>query len=331
VIWSTAISLLVGLSIAIALIVTNDPGEILRLLLETGWWMLAVLALNVAQIFASGLGWGPLIDDPRRPGVLGLAWLRWVRVSANALLPIVQAMGELIRAQLLLRRGVNKLRVIASLAIDLGTEMASQIVFSLLGLAALLMIPHATGGSAVTLAVVGTVLGAGLTGVFIAAQRWGLFRLVERMLPKLAARVGWTSLGELSGLHDTVVQLYREPARLWRSGAWHFASWLIGVLETWAALRALGLETGLAEALVIESLGQAARSAGFFIPGALGVQEGGYVLICALFGIPPDRAIALVLIRRIRDIILGVPGVISWRWAVAADRALPEAPARSPS
>ena len=330
-IWTTAVSLAVGLAIAIALIVANDPGEILRLLLETGWWMLAVLALNVAQIFASGLGWGPLIEDPRRPGVLGLAWLRWIRVSTNALLPIVQAMGELIRAQLLVRYGVDKVRVIASLAIDLGTEMASQIVFSLLGLAVLLAIPHAGGSSAMTWAVVGTALGAGVTGVFIAAQRWGLFRLVETMLPKLAARIGWTSLGELSGLHDTVVRLYGQPGRLWRSGLWHFASWLIGVLETWAALRALGLQTSLAEALVIESLGQAARSAGFFIPGALGVQEGGYVLICALFGIPPDRAIALVLIRRIRDIILGLPGVISWRWAVAADRALPEAPARSPS
>jgi putative membrane protein len=330
VIWSTAISLLVGLSIAVALIATNDPGAILHLLLETGWWMLAVLLLNVLQIVASGLGWGPLIDDPRRPGPLGLAWLRWIRVSTNALLPVVQAVGELIRARLLVRYGVGPVKVIASLAIDLGTEMASQIVFSLLGLAVLLMIPHAGGTSAMTWAIAGTALGAGVTGVFIAAQRWGLFRLVERMLPKLAARAGWASLGEVAGLHDTVVRLYRQPGRLWRSGLWHFASWLLGVLETWAALQALGVEAGLAEALVIESLGQAVRSAGFFIPGALGVQEGGYVLICALFGIPPDRAIALVLIRRIRDIILGVPGVISWRWSVAGGRAeLPDARARS--
>lgn len=314
---TTAVSLLVGLAIAAALIATNDPAAILRLLLDTGWWMAAVLVLNIAQIFASGLGWGPLIEDPRRPGVLGLAWLRWIRVSANALLPIVQAMGELIRAQLLVRHGVAKVRVIASLAIDLGTEMASQIVFSLLGLAVLLMIPHTMGSSTTLWAVVGTALGAGITGVFIAAQRWGLFRVVETMLPKLAARAGWTSLGELSGLHDTVIRLYGQPGRLWRSGLWHFASWLIGVLETWAAMRAVGIEAGLAEALVIESLGQAVRSAGFFIPGAIGVQEGGYVLICGLFGIPPDRAIALVLVRRIRDIILGLPGVISWRWSVA--------------
>jgi putative membrane protein len=321
VIWTTAVSLAVGLAIAVALVAAHDPGQILHLLLDTGWWMAAVIVLNVAQIVASGLAWGPVIDDPHRPGPLGLTFLRWVRVSTNALLPIVQAMGELIRAQLLVRRGVAKVTVIASLAADLGTEMASQIVFSLLGLAVLLLLPHEAGASATHWAVVGTILGAALTGSFIAAQRWGLFKLVERMLPGLAAKVGWTSLGELSGLHETVVRLYRQPGRLWHSGLWHFASWLIGVLETWAALQALGVEAGLGEALVIESLGQAVRSAGFFIPGALGVQEGGYVLICALFGIPPDRAIALVLIRRIRDIILGVPGVIAWRWSVAARRA----------
>ncbi|MDJ0391103.1 lysylphosphatidylglycerol synthase domain-containing protein [Roseomonas sp. E05] len=319
-IWSTGLSLLVGLSIAGALIAANEPAEILRLLLETGWGLLAVLALHGTQIVASALGWAPLIDDPRRPGALALVRMRWIRGATNALLPVVQAAGELVRAQLLIRKGVAKVKVIASIATDLGTEMATQIAFSLLGLATLLLIPHGGGGSTLQWAVIGTLLGAAVTGVFIAAQRWGLFRVVERLLPGLAARVGWTSVGELSGLHDTVVRLYRQPWRFWRSGGWHFASWLLGVLETWAALRILGIEAGLAEALVIESLGQAVRSAGFFIPGALGVQEGGYVLICALFGIPPERAIALVLVRRLRDVLLGIPGVIAWRWDVMAPR-----------
>ena len=62
---------------------------------------------------------------------------------------------------------------------------------------------------------------------------------------------------------------------------------------------------------------------------ALGLQEGGYVLICALFGIPAEQAIALVLVRRLRDVILGVPGVFVWRWGVAADRAtIPASEAR---
>lgn len=328
-IWSTGISLAIGLAIAVALIATNDPAEIFGLLLQAGWGLALVVALNLSQIVASAAGWAPVIDDPRRPSLPFLARLRWIRVSTNALLPIVQAVGELIRAQLLARAGVDKVKVIASVATDLGTEMASQIVFSLLGLAVLLLIPHEGSDTTLRIAVIGTLLGAGVTGVFMTAQRWGLFRLVERLLPKLAARAGWSALGELSGLHDAVVRLYREPRRLWASGGWHFLSWLLGVLETWAAMWALGIPGGLAEALVIESLGQAVRSAGFFIPGALGVQEGGYVLICALFGIPPDRAIALVLLRRLRDIVIGVPGIIAWRWTAAAPAIPAATPARS--
>jgi len=315
VIGSSALSLLVGLSIAIALIATNDPASIGHLLLQAGWWMPLVVGLHVTQIFASAQAWAPLIDDPRRPGLLALARMRWIRGAANALLPV---MGELVRAQLLARKGVAQLRVIASVAADLGMEMASQIAFSLLGLAVLLLIPHEGSDGTLRQAIIGTVLGAAITGTFMAAQRWGLFRLVESMLPKLSARLGWDLLGGLSGLHEAVVGLYRKPACFWRSGAWHFLSWLLGVLETWAALYALGVQASLAEALVIESLGQAVRSAGFFIPGALGVQEGGYVLICALFGIPPDKAIALVLIRRLRDVLLGVPGLIAWRWGASA-------------
>nr|WP_272874893.1 lysylphosphatidylglycerol synthase domain-containing protein [Roseomonas marmotae] len=303
------------MSIAIALIATNDPASIGHLLLQAGWWMPLVVGLYVTQILASAQAWAPLIDDPRRPGLMALARIRWIRGAINALLPVV---GELVRAQLLARKGVAQLRVIASVAADLGTEMASQIAFSLLGLAVLLLIPHQGGGDTLYWAIMGIVLGAGITGSFMAAQRWGLFRLVESMLPKLAARLGRASPGDLFGLHETVVRLYREPARFWRSGAWHSLSWLLGVLETWAALYALGVQASLAEALVIESLGQAIRSAGFFIPGTLGVQEGGYVLICALFGIPPDKAIALALIRRLRDILLGVPGLIAWRLGAAA-------------
>ena len=57
------------------------------------------------------------------------------------------------------------------------------------------------------------------------------------------------------------------------------------------------------------------RALGFAIPGALGVQEGGYVLICSLFSVAPSEALALSLIRRVREIVLGVPGLVLWQWS----------------
>lgn len=322
---SALLTLLVGLAVAASLVLANDPGEILRSVAGAGWGLLAVLALRPPQILFSAIGWAPLIADPRRPGWAALFRMRWIRDAVNALLPVAQLGGEFVRAQLLVRRGVDTAEAGASVAVDLATEMAAQVVFAAVGLAVLMLIPHE--GEALGWLVAATALCAAMAAGFVVAQRRGLFRLLDRALPRLTrnpARAA--SDGGSPGMHDAVVRLHREPGRLWASGAAHLASWLFGALETWAALHVLGVEAGLAAALVIESLSQAVRSVGFAVPGAIGVQEGGFVLVCGLFGIPADQAIALALVRRIRDVALGLPGVAAWRWGAMAGH-----PASSPA
>ena len=85
--------------------------------------------------------------------------------------------------------------------------------------------------------------------------------------------------------------------------------WLIGTGEVYLVLQLLGTRVGWGDALLLESLGQAIRAAGFAIPGSLGVQEGGYLLLAPLAGLPPDTALALSLAKRAREILLGVPGL----------------------
>ena len=68
--------------------------------------------------------------------------------------------------------------------------------------------------------------------------------------------------------------------------------------EVWIALRFMGFPVTVNEALVIERLLQAVRGAAFAIPGAFGAQEAGLILLCGLFEIPPDQALALSLVKR---------------------------------
>jgi uncharacterized membrane protein YbhN (UPF0104 family) len=75
----------------------------------------------------------------------------------------------------------------------------------------------------------------------------------------------------------------------------------------------MGHPVSIGEALVIESLLHAVRGAAFAIPGALGAQEGALVLLCAAFGIPPEQAIALSLVKRAADLVLGMPGLLGWQ------------------
>jgi putative membrane protein len=195
--------------------------------------------------------------------------------------------------------------------VDLSIEMAAQIVFTLFGVGMLLAGPHL--GDVMPLAV-GTVAAGGLIAIsFMASQRFGLFKVLEPLVARFAGGEKWAFLGELRGLNDVVVALYRQPRRIWSSGAYHLVSWALGAVETWAALKVLSLQAGLREAVVIEGLGQAVRGLAFFVPAALGAQEGGYLMICAMFAIAAPNALALSLVRRIREFALGVPGLLLWR------------------
>lgn len=317
---SALITLVVGLAAVAFLVAANEPAEIFALLgAAGGLGMLAVIALRLPQILFAALGWAPLIDGPGRPGWAALVRMRWIRDSVNALLPVAQVGGEFVRVRLLVHRGIGAAPATASVAVDLATELAAQFVFAAIGVAVLLRLPH-QGQAAAEWAVVAAALCGAMALGFLAAQRWGLFSLVERLLPKLAGKAAGRA--GMAGLHQAVLRLHRAPRRLWSSGAAHLVSWLLGTLEAWAALRVLGVEAGLAEALVIESLGQLARSLGFMVPGAFGVQEGGFVLACGLFGIPPEQALAFALVRRIRDVAFALPGLAAWRWgAMASARA----------
>jgi uncharacterized membrane protein YbhN (UPF0104 family) len=65
--------------------------------------------------------------------------------------------------------------------------------------------------------------------------------------------------------------------------------------------------------LVMESLVYLARSVAFFVPGAIGVMEGGYVLLGPIFGLPADIALSLALIKRGRDLAIGLPATAVWQ------------------
>jgi uncharacterized membrane protein YbhN (UPF0104 family) len=86
--------------------------------------------------------------------------------------------------------------------------------------------------------------------------------------------------------------------------------WLVGSGEVYLILQLIHQPAGWVNCLLLESLGQAIRGAAFAIPGALGVQEGGYLLLAPLVGLPPDAALALSLSKRARELLLGLPGLL---------------------
>ena len=115
-----------------------------------------------------------------------------------------------------------------------------------------------------------------------------------------------------ASLHDNLMRIYADVPRLALSMLVHIAVWFVGALEVLVALYLMGYPVSFADAVVIESLGQAVRAAAFLVPGALGVQEAGFVAICSAFGIPAAPALALSLVKRVPELVVGPPFLFVW-------------------
>ena len=146
---------------------------------------------------------------------------------------------------------------------------------------------------------------------FYALQRRGLFAGVMRLGQRFAGARDWSHLVKhAEGIDAALAETYAESGRVWQSFVLSLAGWIVGTAEVWLVLRLLASPGSWSDALMLESLGQAIRGAAFAIPGALGVQEGGYLLLAPLAGVRPDVALALALAKRARELLLGIPGLI---------------------
>jgi putative membrane protein len=237
--------------------------------------------------------------------------VRFVRDATNALLPMAQVGGDIIGAGLLTLSAVPGALAAASVIVDILVQAATQFLFAIVGLVFLVAL-----GADETLArtaAIGLAFAALLLVGFYLAQRRGGQRILRAIMSRLTGDRKWRVLGTIDAVYQYLTMIYASRFGLVSSSAVHMAGWVVGVAEVSIVFAFMGHPVSLAEAVVIESLLHAIRGAAFAIPGALGAQEGGLVLLCAVFGIPPEQAIALSLVKRAADLVLGVPGLLGWQ------------------
>jgi putative membrane protein len=149
---------------------------------------------------------------------------------------------------------------------------------------------------------------------FYLAQRFGMFRFIGVIITRLIKSPDWQKLVESGELLDrTIRTVYARPRAVLACCFWTLLSLVSSSGEIWIALNALGIRAGFADALILQSMAMTVKSIAFPVPGALGVQEGGYLLIGSILGIPGDAAFAISLISRVRDLVVGIPAILAWQ------------------
>lgn len=308
---TTYLSIALGLALFVALVAYYGVGDLAAAVAAAGWGLLWVAAYRSVTLGANTVAWRVLFPSGARPGFAGLLRLRWIGESVNSLLPVGQVGGDFVRARLAARQGTSGADAGASTVVDFTLGLVTQVVFALMGVA-LLLRAGVDGEQGRTL-LIGILVATLAVAAFYAAQRLGLFRGMAGVVGKLLPGRAWQSLaGDAAELDRRIMELYHSRRQVFLAGCWRMIGWLLHTGETWLALYFLGVPSSLANALVLESLGAAVRSAAFVVPGALGVQEGGFVVLGGALGLTPETALALALVKRVRELLVGGPGLAAW-------------------
>lgn len=333
----TAIGLVVGFGVIIFILSKQDLNAIWSVASQAGWALIPALGWRAASIVLAGAGWRNLFPARFRPALRLTALGRWIAEAGNTLLPVAQVGGDVVRGRLLrnqmaradLKRSQGShghgveggVSVAATVVADLTLNLVGQLIFALPGLW------HLWRSNDLTLSkVLGCLAVAALPlGLLLLAQSPGVIRVTRGLANRLGLIKPGKSDGQPGlGFEQAVWHLYARHRSVAIALFWHLLAWACRAGETWFVLRLLGHPVSVLDAVAIESLLSAVRSAAFLMPAGLGVQEGAIILLCGWVGVPSSSALALALIKRGRELAIGLPGLLAWLAAEhAAKRPLP--------
>jgi putative membrane protein len=277
-----------------------------------GWGLVLVALYHLVPLLLDAAAIRVLFVAGRAAPMREAILARWVGESANSLMPAGQIGGPVLMARQLSLRGMSMPDAVATITVSTTLQTFGQIGFALYGVS--LLGAHATHVSEGTLRTSSLIASGFLAlqiGGFYLLQRRGFFSKLLRAAVRFVGKRDWSDwMGQARAIDEAVQVTYRRSAAVAASFGLSLIGWFAGTVEVYWILQLLGSPVSWSDALLLESVWQAIRGAAFAIPGALGVQEGGYLLLASLVSLHPETGLALSLAKRARELMLGLPGLL---------------------
>jgi glycosyltransferase 2 family protein len=305
------IAALVGLAIAAAIIILVGWDKIAAGFLQIGWR--GLIALCVTYLIPVGIlaaAWLVLDPEAKPRTWPALYFARLVRDASGELLPFSSLGGFVVGARAAVLGGMDPVLAISTTVVDVTAEFIGQLGFAALGLVLLFYRPEAPPQDLLPTSLVGLGAGALAAVAFVLVQH-RFSGPIERM----AARWAPSSFAQQGAVTTSLHALYQKPLLLALSSFLHLAAWVLGAVGVWAGLWVAGLHLSVRTIVCLESLVYVVRTLTFAVPMGLGVIEGGYLGVGILLFGPQhaDFAVALSLMKRVRDIAVGLPALLLWQ------------------
>ena len=308
---------LVGLALLITLVVRADFYGILQTLHSGGWPLLWLIPYRALYFALYTIGWHVLLrpsDSAHRAGLGYLFWVTSVREAVDRLLPVASVGGSVVGTRLVRWRGLPAAPAAASVIVEIVLTLIVMYLFTALGL--FMLVESGAEGPAYHRLLLAFLLTLPVPVVSALLLRYGSsFERLQRFLRPL---VGEKTMSEQAvSLDQELRACMRRGGRLVSAGVLQFAAVVSGCFEIWFVLRLFGHPVSWGSALVLESMIQAVRHLAFVVPAGIGVQEAGLVVFGHALGVGGEMALAVSMVKRMREVLCGVPALLSWQWQEA--------------
>ncbi len=298
----------VGVVLAAGLALRSGLPGIVEALGRLGWQgVVLVCALHAGSIAARAGAWQALVQKVNFRGCYAA---QLVRDGSLSLLWMVPGLGILAGIRTLHLFGASTVGAAASTMIDVFIQTATLILIAILGVIVVLTFD---GGDhrAMWLGVLGlSVLQVG--AIALLPRHAGAMRFAGKLVRRASQAFGRNAAAASQEFVNALSAVHADNARISLAVLGQTVAWGLCAAQIWVAAHAMGADLSPLSALALIGLVFALTGMLFVVPWGMGVQEAGFVFFGALFGIDESTALALSLSVRMRDLVLGIPGVLLW-------------------
>ncbi|HEY4338773.1 MAG TPA: lysylphosphatidylglycerol synthase domain-containing protein [Steroidobacteraceae bacterium] len=306
---------LLGLGLLTILVVHADVPAIVGIWKQAGAALLWLVPYRLIFFVLYAIGWRAMLRPFDLHGRSRFGYVLWataVREGVDRLLPVASLGGSVVGVRLIRWRGLATVPVSATIIVEiLLTVMA---VYVLGALATLILLTLGTGASHWHVVAVLALSLPIPVGSLLLLRYGSVFQRMQRFLRPL---VGLTGAQAAASLDADLRACLGRIRTLLMAVTLQFIALVSAAFEIWWALRLFDHPISAPAAVMLEGLSQAARHLAFIVPAGLGVQEGALVLFGHAIGLSTELALAVSAVKRMREVLCGVPPLLSWQWLEA--------------
>lgn len=285
----------------------------MNIIIENKDLLYLLIVAHIPTLYFDAMTWVILSKNSK----LSLIWsfiIVWISQATGKFFPTGNITGEFVRIYLAVKKGLSTAEATSTVFIDLVIA-----TFSLFLIATMSFIYFLIGSNDHLLMKHIIYLSLSLLLIFISCvifyfliRKRVLRVLIKKMPSFFSYKISNQKIFSIVRVDVALYQAIKKKNTLIKALIFRIFGWLGGAFEIYVFLWIIGYDPNIIDVVVIESFSGIIRAVAFFIPAGIGVQELAFIIVGDFVGLNSETSFSIALGRRVREILVGLPAIISW-------------------